>query len=63
MQYQRVLAGKRVFINKKLIMLDPIFLPNQRKADRGQESALYPVRNNAPLLCSGVRFYDNSGGV
>jgi hypothetical protein len=24
MQYQRVLAGKRVFINKKLIMPDPI---------------------------------------
>jgi hypothetical protein len=24
---------------------------------------IYPVRNNAPLLCSGVRFYNNSGGV
>jgi acyl-CoA synthetase (AMP-forming)/AMP-acid ligase II len=24
---------------------------------------VYPVRNNAPLLCSGVRFYNNSGGV
>jgi hypothetical protein len=24
---------------------------------------IYPVRNNVPLLCSGVRFYNNSGGV
>ena len=24
---------------------------------------IYPVRNNAPLLCSGVGFYNNSGGV
>jgi hypothetical protein len=24
---------------------------------------VYPVRNNAPLLCSGVRFQINSGGV
>ena len=24
---------------------------------------IYPVRNNASLLYSGVRFYNNSGGV
>jgi hypothetical protein len=24
---------------------------------------VYPVRNNAPLLCSGVGFYNNSSGV
>jgi hypothetical protein len=23
----------------------------------------YPVRNNGPLLCSGVWFYNSSGGV
>jgi len=28
-----------------------------------QAQMVYPVRNNAPLLCSGVRFYNNSGGV
>jgi predicted nucleic acid-binding protein len=29
----------------------------------GHRAAIYPVRNNAPLLCSGVRFCNNSGGV
>ena len=27
------------------------------------KDTIYPVRNNAPLLCSGVGFYNNSGGV
>jgi len=26
-------------------------------------STVYPVRNNAALLCNGVRFLNNSGGV
>jgi hypothetical protein len=26
-------------------------------------ASVYPVRNNAPLLCTGVRFWNNSGRV
>ena len=32
-------------------------------AERAIWNDIYPVRNNASLLCSGVRFYNNSGGV
>jgi len=36
--------------------------PSYRKTRRIPPS-FYPVRNNAPLLYGGVRFYNNSGGV
>ena len=36
--------------------------PAMCATERTIEEDIYPVRNNASLLCSGVRFYNNSGG-
>jgi len=37
-------------------------IQKNRILDSANKTNLYPVRNNAPLLCSGVRCYNNSGG-
>ena len=44
---------------KKMGAKDPVLLYIPKKG----MIHIYPVRNNAPLLCSGVGFYNNSGGV